>query len=54
MFTETPDIKIIISILNSGSDTLIFVLVSYLAKNSSFLGKDLQNFAIIMQTIRSW
>lgn len=42
------------SILNSGSATLLFVLFSYLAKSPNFLLNNLQHFAVIIQTLRGW
>lgn len=52
--TEAPDLSLIMSLVNSGSETLVFVVFSYLAKYPAKFGKSMENVTTLISRITSW
>jgi hypothetical protein len=54
MFMQTPNLNLLLDLINNGSDTLLFVIFSYLSKNPLLFGKNIDSLIIIIQNIASW
>lgn len=54
MFVQTPNMDVIVNLIERGSDLLVFSLFSYISKNSQVFVRDCDCFLLLMRVVSGW